>query len=262
MDGTRLARVNREPVTEERLHEIVVRIVANCAPEQIVLFGSYAYGSPTPDSDVDLLVIMESDIESRMERTAQVGKLFPARPFPMDILVYTPQELEEQRDRFNPFLYEVLKKGRVLYARSGLPGVRPGGRWWKEDGGAMSDDPVRDSMIWIEKAEQDYQMAYAAMQMETSLFDMVCFHAQQCVEKLLKAFLVQRQVFFPKTHDLKEIYELCRPAGFDLVLDEADLDRLSDYAVLIRYPNASATPADAEFAIAFMDAVRPKIRPA
>ncbi len=93
----------------------VEKIVNSLHPQKIILFGSYAYGQPTPDSDVDLLVIMETDKPPR-ERVVAVSLALYPRPFPVDILVKTPRELEEEAPR-NFFLREIIERGVVLYER-------------------------------------------------------------------------------------------------------------------------------------------------
>lgn len=102
------------PVTEEILAEITRRIVAALNPEKVILFGSYAYGTPHADSDVDLLVIMESDLPSGRREVA-VCRLIRPRPFPVDILVKTPAEVEAALGRNDWFIAEILQKGRVLF---------------------------------------------------------------------------------------------------------------------------------------------------
>ena len=117
-DGRPLFRAVRSPyflqVTEEILAEIVRRIVAALDPEKIILFGSYAYGMPGPDSDVDLLVIHKTNLR-RVERTVAISELILPRPFPVDILVKTPVEIEEALRNNDPFIQEILSRGRVLY---------------------------------------------------------------------------------------------------------------------------------------------------
>lgn len=92
------------------------KIVQAFNPLRIVLFGSYAYGAPKEDSDLDLLVIMESN-ESLIKRTAMVSKIFRDRKFPIDIIVRTPQEIRERLDIGDFFVKEILEKGRTLYER-------------------------------------------------------------------------------------------------------------------------------------------------
>jgi predicted nucleotidyltransferase len=80
---------------EKQLGEVTDRIVGAFNPQQIILFGSYAYGQPSPDSDVDLLVIMESE-ERPVKRAAMISRLLRPRPFPIDILVRTPEEIQHR----------------------------------------------------------------------------------------------------------------------------------------------------------------------
>lgn len=99
------------------LPEAIERIVETLQPEKVILFGSYAYGLPTGDSDVDLLVIMNSDSSDKAERHWQVSKLLVPRPFPVDILVQTPEELQRALSKGHYFYTDVVKTGRVLYER-------------------------------------------------------------------------------------------------------------------------------------------------
>jgi predicted nucleotidyltransferase len=107
-----------QPVTDEILEEVTERIVAALEPEKVILFGSYAHGRPTPDSDVDLLIVMETK-ERPSQRRRSVSRLFRDRPFPMDIIVRTPAEIRRSVKRVDPFIHEILERGRVLYERSG-----------------------------------------------------------------------------------------------------------------------------------------------
>ena len=93
------------------------RIVEALQPEKIILFGSYAYGMPTPDSDVDLLVIMETTAP-HVERYLSVSRLLRPRLFPVDILVRTPGEIERALRSGDFFIQEILSRGRVLYERN------------------------------------------------------------------------------------------------------------------------------------------------
>ena len=107
------------PPVVETLPGAIERIVSELKPEKIILFGSYAYGNPTPDSDVDLLVIMKTRARE-IDRYVAVSNLLYPRQFPVDILVKTPKEMEiEARKKGNFFMREILKKGKVLYERRG-----------------------------------------------------------------------------------------------------------------------------------------------
>jgi len=106
----------RVPVSEA-LPVVVQRLVAALQPEKNILFGSYAYGKPTSDSDVDLLVILET-IASSTERYLTVSRLLYPRPFPVDILVRTPHEIEQALQKGDFFIKEIVSQGRVLYERT------------------------------------------------------------------------------------------------------------------------------------------------
>ena len=95
----------------------VNRIVRELQPDKIILFGSYAYGTPTPDSDVDLLVIMQTDKQSS-DRTWEVARLLIPRPFPVDILVRTPVEIQQALAQGDFFIQEIVTQGKVLYERN------------------------------------------------------------------------------------------------------------------------------------------------
>ncbi len=98
------------------IDNIVKKIVDRFAPLRIVLFGSRARGDTHPDSDLDLLIEMES-VLSPPHRSAAVAGLFGDRTWPLDVLVYTPAEAAQARSERNSFLSEVEAEGRVVYER-------------------------------------------------------------------------------------------------------------------------------------------------
>jgi predicted nucleotidyltransferase len=122
LDGVKLAThihpAGFPPLTGEVLAAIVQRIINNPQVKKVILFGSYAnlHGSPTPDSDIDLLVVLETSA-SPSERILAISRLLRPRPFPMDILVRTPQEITELLENGDDFFQEIMAQGRVLYER-------------------------------------------------------------------------------------------------------------------------------------------------
>ena len=102
------------PINEELIKEIKNRIVSEVHPEKIVLFGSYAYGTPTKDSDLDLLVIMPSN-EPTHSRVTRLMKLVRDIHIPKDIIVYTPQEVEKWKDASVAFITSIMRTGKVIY---------------------------------------------------------------------------------------------------------------------------------------------------
>jgi len=100
-------------VTRRQINAYAQEIARQFRPRQIILFGSYACGKPTRDSDVDLLVVMphtgrgvEEAIEIRLKVQA---------PFPMDLLVRSPQKIRQRLALGDWFIEDILNKGEVLY---------------------------------------------------------------------------------------------------------------------------------------------------
>ncbi len=100
-------------VTRRQIDAVVQKIVQEFNPEKVILFGSYAYGKPNADSDVDLLVVMESERPAR--RAIRVVKQLLDVPFPMDVLVRTPQETRQRLQINDCFMREIVEQGQVLY---------------------------------------------------------------------------------------------------------------------------------------------------
>lgn len=105
------------PITPKKIRQAAEKIANVLHPEKIILFGSFAYGKPTPDSDVDLFIVMESN-ERWTKRHIRVSRVLSPRPFPVDIIVRTPDEVRERLRIGDFFIKEILTKGIVLYERS------------------------------------------------------------------------------------------------------------------------------------------------
>jgi uncharacterized protein len=100
-------------LTLRDIQKIVQQIVEHCHPQKVILFGSYAHGTPTEDSDVDLLVVMETD-EPPLHAAARIAAAID-HPCALDILVRRPSDLEASLARKGVFATEVLTTGVVLY---------------------------------------------------------------------------------------------------------------------------------------------------
>lgn len=103
-----------QPITEDIIQEIKSRIVSGVHPEKIILFGSYAYGILTKDSDLDLLIILLTD-EPMHRRVTKIRKLLQDIRIPKDIIVYTPQEVEKWKNASAAFITSIMKNGKVIY---------------------------------------------------------------------------------------------------------------------------------------------------
>ena len=98
--------------------EITKRIKEKYHPEKIILFGSYAYGKPGKDSDIDLFIVKNTR-KRRIDRFVEVKRLAydPKRRIPFSPLVYTVKEIKERLALGDDFVAEVLERGKVIYAR-------------------------------------------------------------------------------------------------------------------------------------------------
>jgi predicted nucleotidyltransferase len=110
-----LARRYRSPdIPMAAIRRYARQVAERFQPQKIILFGSYAYGTPHEDSDVDLLVVMPA--ANHVSQAVRIRLALPA-PFPMDLLVRTPEKLRRRIEEGNWFLREITEKGKVLYER-------------------------------------------------------------------------------------------------------------------------------------------------
>lgn len=104
-------------ITEDQIQAVVRRIVEGYGPDRIILFGSYAYGTPTEDSDLDLLIIKKNAENKSIDRDLTIRHLLWGGEMPpMDLFVRTPQELTDAVARVYTVEAEAVQKGRLLYA--------------------------------------------------------------------------------------------------------------------------------------------------
>src|SRR6266536_664278 len=123
MTTKRQAKPKSEPSRWQRGADIPMRVIRRFArqvaekfqPDKIILFGSYAYGTPHEDSDVDILVIMPA--RNQHDQAIRIRWEIPA-PFPMDLLVRTPKTMQWRLREGDSFLQEIVSKGIVLYEQT------------------------------------------------------------------------------------------------------------------------------------------------
>lgn len=104
----------RKRIPEKAIRDVVRQIVEKFHPQKIILFGSYARGKPRPESDIDLLVVMDTRLkESR--QALLIDKSLDRDLFGLDLLVRTPKNIQERIALGDSFLKEVVTQGKVLY---------------------------------------------------------------------------------------------------------------------------------------------------
>jgi len=103
---------------KDTIQKILDKLVTGYAPQKVILYGSYAYGRPDQDSDIDLLIIKETT-ERFIDRWVTVQQILTGThpSIPVETLVLTPQEMEKRLAIGDQFVEEIINKGEVLYAR-------------------------------------------------------------------------------------------------------------------------------------------------
>jgi HEPN domain-containing protein/predicted nucleotidyltransferase len=248
---------------EDRVLEQITRtIVEGLRPRRIVLFGSRARGTATPDSDYDIMVELATEL-SGTERDALVNDLFDDAEPTIEAFVYTPEEVERWRDDVGMIMYDIVREGRVLYSRAdvvdgatAIP-VPPSARVSESRHGRPES-----LALWTSRASNDFDVMERLTESDSTAFDAVCFHAHQCAEKLLKACLVARGVRPPRTHSLPELIDACHRAGADLRRMRGRCRTLQKLYPRSRYPKEKEpTKSEAESVVAAARAVRGAVLP-
>jgi len=108
----------RKRIPMKTIRAIAKHIAEKFNPEQIILFGSHAYGKPTAWSDVDLLVVMDTPKGEEFEKSLEIRESLPFLTFGLDIVVRSRKVIERRKKLGDWFLVDVTEKGKVLYERS------------------------------------------------------------------------------------------------------------------------------------------------
>ncbi len=111
-----VAPLHNKRVPMRTIRLIASRIAQDYQPEKIILFGSYAYGKPTPNSDIDMLVIMDSS-RNEVEAAGEILKALPPQPFSIDLLVRSQATIDRRIEMGDWFLKEATSQGIALYER-------------------------------------------------------------------------------------------------------------------------------------------------
>lgn len=103
-----------ELIPQDRIDEVVKRIVEGYNPKKIILFGSYANGTQTVHSDLDLFIVKNTTTRP-IERGVEVRVLLKEIIMPMDIVIYTPEEYEKHKNQKYGLAYEIQRTGKIIY---------------------------------------------------------------------------------------------------------------------------------------------------
>jgi predicted nucleotidyltransferase len=106
-----------QKISRKTISAFARQVAKQFHPHKIILFGSYAYGKPTEDSDVDLLIIMPFDGRGAYKSAEIATAIRP--PFPADLLVRTPEQVKARVEVGDNFMREIVEKGKVIYEARG-----------------------------------------------------------------------------------------------------------------------------------------------
>lgn len=220
------------------LDDITRTIVERFHPVRIALFGSRARGDAHDDSDYDIMVVAEHAPDDLASHIHEAIRDIRAS---VDVIVRDAATFEEDRDDVGTLVYSVEHEGRLLYG----PPLEPK-RVRERPRGAP-----RSLAAWLRRAESDFRALDDLLKNPQPSWDAICFHAHQCIEKLLKSVLIAGHTPPPRHHDLKDLLGRCPPE----LRENAELRRacesLYDIWPKSRYPEApEPTPAEGAEAVA------------
>ena len=212
------------------------------APEKIILFGSAARGETDEYSDLDFIVVKNTD-ERFIRRLVEVTAYLP-RDVSIDVLVYTPQELQGMVEGGNPFIESALNDAKVLYEKTPGDGLRELISSCKEavrTGRITVKKPLETARRWLAQAEHSLRIAIFLL--TNGFWAGACFHAEQTAQLALKAFLYGTGRRYVTIHSVRELATQCaeEDEAFSAFVDYGTL--LDRYYLSTRYPDALPEPA-------------------
>jgi len=222
-------------VLTQGIEALVRRLVAGFDPEEVILFGSRAYGAPRPDSDADLLLVLRPTTEPALERMARAATLVGEARVAADVFPYTALEIRTYLARGNTAVRDALARGTVLYPDEAQSRYTALVREWSETATAAQ---------WLVASREDLQLGGAILTTlagKAGPWRGVAFHAQQAAEKALKALIYHLGGEPERTHSLSELAlaaaDLDQAVGRRILLRHGPrVGELTPYAVAARYP--------------------------
>jgi predicted nucleotidyltransferase len=105
--------MSKAPSRQAQIRQLCTRIAREFKPEKIILFGSHAYGQPTPESDLDLMVVMQFEGDPLEQAVAMLNRLNML--IPIDLLVRTPVQVQQRLEMGDSFMRDIIERGEVMY---------------------------------------------------------------------------------------------------------------------------------------------------
>jgi len=175
--------------------DITERLIEYYEPDRIILYGSYGTRKERKNSDIDLLIIKKTE-KYLIERRIEAERILSDRLMPIDITIYTPEEVRYLFSIGSPFIEEIMEKGRLLYMR-------------------------KVTSSWIKDVEDEFDSAVILY--EHGKYRGACYHSQQCVEKGLKTLILERGEKPKRIHDIIELHNIVKEMEWeiDITIDDA-----------------------------------------
>ena len=242
------------PEVQAAIDTAVERLVAEFKPEQIWLFGSYAWGEPTAESDLDFAVVVPENDESHLRRAQQAHGCLGDLVMAKDVIVKTRAEFDRFRDVPASLTFRITREGTLLYnsktARLHAADVSEP---------CTSKERKRELIqLWLKKAEASLRVVRLIASGSDGPLDSAIGHTQHAAERSLKAFLAFADTPSQKSDDVEELTRqaIASEPGFAAVLSDAAT--VNPYSVKFRYPSEheAMEPTRAEFDAALAAAQR------
>jgi HEPN domain-containing protein/predicted nucleotidyltransferase len=221
--------------------ELINRLVSACEPAQILLFGSRARGDERPDSDYDLLVVLDR-IDDHRSLELAITRATRDLPIEADVVFTTPAEIATRGHLAGTALRPALRDARVVYRRYPV-------------------DNAQAAREWLTYADEDARAARALLADESVAPRHACYYAQQMAEKALKAALTFVDIDPPKSHNLDALRNTL-PPGWAVQRQFPSLDELTIWNAAGRYPGdwPEASAAEAATMIELGESILHSIR--
>ena len=225
----------------EELDRVVKRLVEQLDPVAINLFGSRGRGDSWRESDYDLMVVVRDQCLENTAATTAVRSAAQSERIEANVFLSRESAYAWRRHAVGTLEYEAEIDGVELYPRFGR---RARGADQLAIFGTANVAVVSE---WLDEVHRDLLGARSCARGEWAVLDRAAFHVQQSAEKLTKAALVAHRIRPKRPHEIGEAVEQL-PDDFTLKRRLLALDRLTDYAVVFRYPGAArpAEPSSAE----------------
>lgn len=224
---------------------VLRRIVAEENPQRVILFGSRARGEARPDSDYDLMVVLDDNVpETQLRRSLVDG---------VDVLRCRPSWLRDRAHIRGAFAATILREGQTIYAREGADALMPTN--------SPDHTPITEAATWLKRVDQDLRLVRLSLADDPPIEGPAAFHLQQAAEKLVKALLILADEEVPKTHNLADLLERLGPSPTIDATWAPVLTGMTLWAFAGRYPDGPPEPDAAMLAatLPVVEALRDRV---